>query len=80
MTDQPDWLAAERARHPEPFTDDEIRRAEKMLTNAHLTWWDWELTDRVHLAALTEPPDPKHAPPKWSEVSKRGEFDGPIPF
>jgi hypothetical protein len=36
--------------------------------------------NRALLDALSEPPTPETAPPPWSEVSREGESEGPLPF
>jgi hypothetical protein len=37
-------------------------------------------SDAALLAALTEPATPETAPPPWSQVSRQGESEGPLPF
>jgi hypothetical protein len=49
-------------------------------TSHALTAAERSESDKLMLRALTEPPTPETQPPPWSQVSREGESEGPIPF
>jgi hypothetical protein len=57
MTDQPDWLAAERERHG-PVTDDEIHQGYDAVLDARAAWREADKQSPPEPASTHGIPDP----------------------